>query len=443
MRIVPKDASQRDKATAIGPGRTISLRRWYDGSGDPDDELASLSVIREARKSHAWIECDCRPDGDPQPVMTPALLAFADTYYLRRLEGSQHAKHDPDCTFFRDQVLAKRPEGERHEARSRRPSGYFSIVRPMPENVSQKPDHSSGNVRADDAEPRLARLLWTLMEGAHLNLVVSPFGQTTERMGDLFTRIRDAAATRMVAPGVKLLKHLHTFPKAFHDGTIEKQLAETEGSWPHGHVPHAYLLVYVKDVAGDRLMFNGQEPITVIGNIEHPAGVKRTGGPYLALVAVGTEPEFGTYGALRAWLQPIHSPLDFFPVMHAADRQTVSELFKVQRSFADARVRMDLGKPLFDVALGAHHHRPDFIVSARKPDTDPVTLVLQIVGLGNDEARRRKTQTTARIREHHPVLDIDANDALRTGEVAQRAFEALSMELSSRRLVDPVTTTPT
>lgn len=431
MRIVPKDMSKNDKAFQLCTDRAASLRRWYDGSGDLADADVSLQIVREARRATAWIECDCQPDGDRQPVMTPALLAFADTYYLRRLEGSQHAPHRPECTFFRDQVLAKRPEGERHEARSRRPSGFFSIVRPAPESVSQKPDHLSGNARADNTEPRLARLLWTLMEGAHLNLVASPFGQSTEKMSALFARLRAAAATRMIAPSVRLAKHLHTYPSAFHDGTIRKELEDAAGAWPAGHVPHSYLLVYVRKIDGDRLRFAGQDPIKVIGTIEHTPGFKRTGGPFLALVAVGTEPEFGTFDALRAWVQPIHSHLDMFPVMHAADRQSLTDLYKVQRQLADAGVRMEIGKPLFDVPFGTHHHRPDYMIIARGRESKPVSLVLQITGIGNEAATALKTETTRQLRHHVEVLEVDAHDALRVGEVAQRVHETLTERLST------------
>ena len=101
-----------DRETGGTGGRRIALPsvlretlvRWYIGQGSRDDEDASITLVQQARIGARWIACDCLPEGKAPPILTPAFLSEAETYYLRRLTSAKRPEHHPECPFFRDQV---------------------------------------------------------------------------------------------------------------------------------------------------------------------------------------------------------------------------------------------------------------------------------------------------------------------------------------------------
>ena len=61
-------------------------------------------LVQQARLGEKWIACDCLAPEAAPPILTPAFLSEAETYYLRRLTSPNRPEHLPDCPFFRDQA---------------------------------------------------------------------------------------------------------------------------------------------------------------------------------------------------------------------------------------------------------------------------------------------------------------------------------------------------
>lgn len=138
-----------------------ALVRWYMGEGSRGDEEAGIALVQQARIGAKWIACDCLgPDTRP-PVLTPAFLSEAETYYLRRLTGADRPEHRPQCPFFREQATNRISEIRTPHSPADPPEGYFEVLRPAPEKLAQKPQADSIDDRTRNATvPRLARLLW-------------------------------------------------------------------------------------------------------------------------------------------------------------------------------------------------------------------------------------------------------------------------------------------
>jgi hypothetical protein len=81
-----------------------ALVRWYVGKGSRHDEEAGIMLVQQARIGEKWLACDCLAPEDAPPILTPAFLSEAETYYLRRLTSANRPEHLPDCPFFRDQA---------------------------------------------------------------------------------------------------------------------------------------------------------------------------------------------------------------------------------------------------------------------------------------------------------------------------------------------------
>src|SRR3546814_8148911 len=67
-------------------------------------------LVQQARIGERWIACDCLADGEAQPILTPAFLSEADTFYLRRLTSPKRPEHRTDCPFFREQATNRLSE---------------------------------------------------------------------------------------------------------------------------------------------------------------------------------------------------------------------------------------------------------------------------------------------------------------------------------------------
>ena len=64
-----------------------AIVRWYVGLGSEADEKTGVELVRKAKLFDRWIACDCLGAGARPPLLSPAYLSEAQTYYLRRLTG--------------------------------------------------------------------------------------------------------------------------------------------------------------------------------------------------------------------------------------------------------------------------------------------------------------------------------------------------------------------
>src|SRR3546814_14019789 len=77
-----------------------ALVRWYAGKGSRHDEEAGIMLVQQARIGEKWIACDCLQSGESPPLLTPAFLSEAETYYLRRLPRTYLPPPHPDRPFL-------------------------------------------------------------------------------------------------------------------------------------------------------------------------------------------------------------------------------------------------------------------------------------------------------------------------------------------------------
>ena len=197
-------------------------------------------MVVKARTHGQWIACDCLGADTPPPLMSPAYLSEAETYYLRRLtsERQKRPEHEDDCPFFREQAPPR--------FRERR-----SAVPPMidePQGLFTAPQACSGEARrqSDESEPddrtrgvtipRLARLLWLLMEMSAVNVVepLPPDSGRDSSMAKEFARLRSAAERLFVAPGIPLSKHFYTHIEPYQRNVVFARLRKAAQTWPTG-----------------------------------------------------------------------------------------------------------------------------------------------------------------------------------------------------------------
>jgi hypothetical protein len=384
-----------------------ALVRWYVGEGNRSDEEAGIMLVQQARIGAKWIACDCLgSDGEP-PILTPAFLSEAETYYVRRLTGPKRAEHLPDCPFFRDQATNRITQVRNPTTPADPPTGYFEVLRPAPEKLAQRPDGASSDDRTRDASmPRLARLLSRLLHVSALNMTAPIANEPAERsIVQEFRALSAAAAKLEVAPGIELGRALS-----------------------RGHAPQGFLTIFAPGFRGTTIHPAGADPFTVVNRVQTPSvrgnPVK---GPFLIIVVIGEYPEAHGYAPLRAYAQPIFSGNRLVPVESEFERTTMRALLATRPAFDHEGVDIAIEKPIFDTLTTFGACRPDFLLEARSRRTGEIRkLVVEASGHTDDEFRAAKVAMRPRLTQIAPVVSITPAD-VDSGRVGDLLNEALSM----------------
>ena len=75
------------------------------------------------------------------------------------------------CPFHRDQADYLRDRGERGRAAVTPPQGYFAVLSPLGEHLAQKTESQPDTRASGVSIPRLAKLLWLLVQRAGADTV--------------------------------------------------------------------------------------------------------------------------------------------------------------------------------------------------------------------------------------------------------------------------------
>ncbi|MCF8706371.1 hypothetical protein [Rhizorhapis sp. SPR117] len=391
-----------------------ALVRWYSGRGSRHDEEAGITLVQQARIGEKWIACDCLQPGASPPILTPAFLSEAETYYLRRLTSTDRPEHHPDCPFFREQATNRLSEVRTHESAADPPMGYFEVLRPAPEKLAQKPEEDSSDDRTRQGSvPRLARLLWRLLHISGLNRV-PPLGEdhVGHSISDEF-RTLSAAATRIeIAPGIELGRAFWTHAQALHSKRVYASLREIARRWPRGHAPQAFLALFAHEFRGATIQVSGSDPVVIANRVQSPSVRGNTiKGPYLVLIVAGQYPEAHGYAPLRAYAQPILSGRRFMPVDSEFERAVLRDLIKLRVTFDRYDIDLMIEKPVFDTLTQIGPCRPDFLLEARSRSTGEIRHVMvEAMGSNDEMYLLSKAATHPRMEQLAPLVCVSPLD---------------------------------
>ena len=386
MWLVPRGAKNAKGKEPIAPALSDTLRIWYTGRGDHRDEEAALMLVRHARKNGQWIACDCQGEL-ATPMLSPAWLTGADTYDLRRLTARSRPEHGIKCPFFREQAFTT-ITSQKRPARNQ-PEGYFSVLRPPALSLAQHPEEKpEPRDAASHGAPLLAKLLWRLLELSG-RTVIEANEQDKRDISSEFAAVRQLAERLEVAPGIPLSRILFTHPRDWESRRIFAVLRELAKSWPKGHEPQAYLLVFARKVH-EHSIETTDGTIDLATRLRHPGTRgKPISGPDLTLVAIGEDPDARGYGALRAWGQPVHNGHRFIPVDHDFDRVIVEALITARHMLARQDIGLTATKPMFDYMTPDGPVRPPWLISLQRGNIS-IPVVFETSSADYEEPRRAR-----------------------------------------------------
>lgn len=404
MWLVPKGATNAKGKEPLAAALRDTLRIWYTGKGNHLDEQTALVVVRHARKTGCWIACECQGDA-ATPMLSPALLTGADTYYLRRLTGPRRKEHSTECPFYREQAFTT-IKSERQPTRNP-PDGFFAVLRPPATSLAQEPDDDARlRDSASHGAPRLAKLMWRLLELSG-RTTIDVREDTQRDIAGEFKAVRSLAEQIDVAPQIPLSRVLFTHPRDWESRRIFAILRELSKSWPKGYEPQAFMLVFANKIR-EHSIETSDGMIDLATRLRHPGTrAHPINGPNLTLVAIGDDPDGHGYGALRAWAQPVYNGHRFIPVDSNFDRTIIDALISARRILINYGIAASARKPMFDIVTPDGAVRPSWMVTLQGAKGQ-LEIVIETPQQNDDEGRRAKA-----LRYLGPVLMVDQSNISR------------------------------
>lgn len=226
-----------------------------------------------------------------------------------------------------------------------------------------------------------------------------------------YGRLRAAAEDLWIAPKVPLRSHLYTHAGDLQSKRIFAKLRHAAETWPEGHEPQAYLLLYATGVSRRELQVGSGEPVFIASDIVKPAAKHVDRGPYLAIVAIGYHAQARGYAAVRAYAQPVLDGRHFVPIDSNAERAMLALLLKMQWSARERGVLFRIKKPVFDIETDLGPCRPDFMLEVADQRTRTRRrLNIEVMGYSDASYAEAKLITIPRMERIAPVHQVELHE---------------------------------
>ena len=381
-------------------------------------ELA-LAVLKEARENGLWLRCDCRIDGDDDPLVASCRrLPRGAGYTWRVLQGETRPQHHADCVFYREsrenreRQARVRPEGNFAALRAREGGNSAELHAHEDSTALSDPLHGlgtgSGREPGQRRMPALPGLLCRLVETAGLTRIRA--NKPEPDIAEWMDAMRAAARSLEVAPGHTLDRLLFVSRTDWDRRRAHARVREAARAFPDGHVPQGFMCFPVLHV-GERSLPATRKygELEVVSRIKRPTiGGRAVSGPYLFFGVVALTTRRRGYECVRAWAQPIVSVHRPVPVDSDFERRAFGTLTTtlriLSRELPDAEFEME--KPVFEMDTKQGPCLPDFLIKARR-NGEVRTWVLEVMDFERPDYLAGKEVTHERMEELGPVILMD------------------------------------
>lgn len=408
MRLIDRDiGSLVSGDLEISAETANALRSAYAGIASDEEMTRAIEAVRSARESHQWFACDCRADENIYPLIAPAYLTSAKTYYLRRLVGPKRPLHAVSCPFFRERPEPGLGRDRGAPSSARPPDGFFSVI---DHEAARKVAGGRDQLRSITSvrqytPPPLARQLWRLMRLARLNHLPPVQSSAPPSISAEFSRLRAAAENVLVSKGVPLARVLGTHPEAYTSNRLFAQIRQVQRASSNEAPLQGFLALFARSASQETIHGAEGADIQLEGGVATAPGISLVDdGPFLILAVIGDRAGQGGLAALRAYAQPIYSATQFMPVMTTLGRSLVKSLNSIRWSLAKRRsdLRISLEMPLFALETSGGPVRPDIMIEVSSTITGEVRTTFLFV-----EAQYEDASIAAHLRDSvGPVFSV-------------------------------------
>lgn len=400
---------------------------YTDTGNQPSSHARNVaqSYVGGLKTKGYWLACGCKGNSLRE---APILFPQDGRGGMKLVRNYSRPDHNLNCPFNRP----RRTDTEAPSLATRARVAEFGIVKIRPLSDSANPTRKNGvrRQRSSDATvPSLARMLFTLFEHANLNRITPGASRNVSA---------DKEALRNAFPQF-FLDRARRLPVSRHTVTSFAQLeklkrgllASRSSTWPDKLVPQGFVIDQLEDVEFEEdtdvkwLVPTYGDKIPVHGSLLLPGA--GTVGPYVVIALVALLPEESVPTIARAYVHPIHSLGELFPVDSGLERETFDILKRKQWQFRKAGSPFDIVKPLLDIdAPDGVRVRPDFIL-----ERSLWSCIIETMGYVDQDYRERKLRTHQSMAKLGPVVEHNPEDDKRFKDELAKQLTSLEREIKS------------
>jgi hypothetical protein len=376
------------------PKRIESLsEEWFDlivrfFKKKPISDVQASQVVAKLQDlslKDRWLLCECTSHKEYGcPVLYPVRLP-GKTREATLVSIYDRGEHITDCPFYKERPISL--QGIAELPRNTKSDG-LGVQRALkgggsaPKSLSSRP---ASLMTKRKRMPTLARVLFTILEGAGVNVVRSKRENSSTQLP-----LIQAFIDKQFLDSSKKISAARLIVLGFASkSTLESEIIAKKDSF--GRLMPQGMIIDVVDShqshVGSHVLKSGKSSLTFDGRLFVP-GQRNTPGPWLAIALVVIMPNEPVPEIKQVYLHPLAQIDSYVLVDSDLERKTLNIMKSRLWQMSGANKPFSIIKPLTDRVVQDQGVRPDFIV-----ESGDEWVVVETMGFTDDEYLERKAHT--------------------------------------------------
>lgn len=369
--------------------------------GTKEDALV-VRKLQELALQKRWLVCGCRGmHSTNSPVFFPKQVPNGAIRKATMVHLYDRPSHHPDCKLSRERPLSL--GGISGLPRIKKVRG-LAVLKAMGLGgfaVASYKHQPAERMSHAQKMPTLARVLFTVLEGASLNrigIVTKPISDQMKALSSyLDNQFLDSDKAVPAKPWFRLsFSHLD-----------ELKAKIVAGQAAFGKVqPQGFVIDVVDDhnpTGGEHVLTRLNQKYSFKGRLLVPG--EGTAGPWLAIALVALLPGQPSPQIYQAYLHPLAKLKSYVLVDSGLERKTLDLLKRMLWKFNNINKPFEIIKPLIDLKQDGQGVRPDFILEAKGK-----RLIVETMGFKDEEYLNQKERMHELMRKLPRVVGLFAHD---------------------------------
>jgi len=368
------------------------------------EEKTFSRFLSETREQGFWIACDCKSKGEALLTVT---CRQSGTLFLTHM--NKRGLHRKGCPL--ESKTFSNGQGNVQNV----PSQLLNANTPLKLHVrgewegrkKRKEEHTQQDKTKGSTTPRLARLLYSLIQDATLNHIT----RNTPHINRQYQALIQAACRYTLDDNVSLKFLFWTHPKGVLNAW--KILKEKAGHFRKPVKPYGLAVILVDRIDEKTLICtsgNQTFRLTLSGPLRFVSGrLGKESAPYLVILSITdniTRPGF--YSPYSAFVTPVLSKAHLVPVDSRYERDVLKTLMRWVPWWKQQGITVTLEKPLFDETVFdengiAASIRPDILINTLQK-----SCYLEVGGSHESDYLERKKRMHALMEKKRKTFNFDA-----------------------------------
>lgn len=349
------------------------------------DASRVVSKLQELSVKDRWLLCECALHEEyGHPVLYPVRLP-SKTRGATLVPIYDRGEHRLDCPFYKKrpislQGIAEIPRNSKSDGLGVQPA--LKAGSATPKSLSSRPESLMTKRKR---MPTLARVLFTVLEGAKVNVLTLSTQKASAQRPEVEAFIAKQFLDKAGKIPARRLIVLGFSSKQALVAEITSQRRSFGRLLPQG------MMIDVVDSrhsqAGVHVLSTGTSSLTFDGRLFVP-GQKDTPGPWLAIALLVLMPNEAVPEVRQVYLHPLAERDGYILVDSDLERDTLKILKSRLWQMSNAQKPFTIIKPLTDRVVQNQGVRPDFLI-----ESGGECAVIETMGFTDDDYLERKAHT--------------------------------------------------